>query len=123
VNSVLVKYTYFGDADLDGTVSTNDYFQIDNGFSGGKTGWINGDFDYDGSVSTNDYFLIDNAFVVQNGVLTPAGMSNGALPGISAVPEPTGAFALGLAGAAWAFGRRRKGGHLKEISACHTLNL
>jgi hypothetical protein len=63
--SVLVKYTYAGDSDLDGAITTNDYFQIDNGFLGSKTGWINGDFDYDGAVTTTDYFLIDNAFLGQ----------------------------------------------------------
>jgi uncharacterized delta-60 repeat protein len=71
-NDVLVRKSYFGDADADGSVSTNDYFQIDNGFLGSKTGWINGDFDYDGAVTTNDYFLIDNAFLSQTGPHAPA---------------------------------------------------
>jgi autotransporter-associated beta strand protein len=107
VNDVLVKYTYFGDADLDGAVTTNDYFQIDNGFLGSKTGWINGDFDYDGAVTTNDYFLIDNAFLGQGSALVPASLDNAkALSGVSAVPEPTSlavfAFAASL------LGRRRR---------------
>ena len=65
VNDVLVKYTFFGDADVSGRVTTNDYFQIDNGFLNSRTGWINGDFDYDGAVTTSDYFLIDNGFLGQ----------------------------------------------------------
>src|SRR5204863_3345305 len=87
IDDVLVKYTYFGDADLDGAVTSNDYFQIDNGFLGNKTGWINGDFDYNGVINTNDYFLIDSAFLAQGGtILSPAGAS---LPaGVTAVPEP-----------------------------------
>jgi autotransporter-associated beta strand protein len=100
VNDVLVKYTYFGDADLDGAVTTNDYFQIDNGFLGSKTGWINGDFDYDGAVTTNDYFLIDNAFLGQGAALVPAALgSAGALSGVTAVPEPAslGVFAFAAA--------------------------
>jgi hypothetical protein len=76
VNDVLVRYTYFGDADLDGAVTTNDYFQIDNGFLGAKTGWINGDFDYDGSITTNDYFLIDNAFLGQSSAAGAAAVDN-----------------------------------------------
>jgi hypothetical protein len=101
VNDVLVKYTYFGDADLDGAVTTNDYFQIDNGFLGSKTGWINGDFDYDGAVTTNDYFLIDNAFLGQGSALVPAAVgSASALSGVTAVPEPAslGVFAIAAAG-------------------------
>jgi hypothetical protein len=71
VNDVLVKYTLFGDADLTGTITSNDYFQIDTGFLAGKTGWINGDFDYNGVINSNDYFLIDSAFLAQS-TQTPA---------------------------------------------------
>ena len=61
-NDVLVKYTYFGDANLDGTVSGADYQQIDAGFGLHLTGWQNGDFNYDGVVDGSDYSLIDNTF-------------------------------------------------------------
>lgn len=54
-----------GDADLDGHVTTNDYFAIDNGFLAGAGGWTNGDFDGDGRVSSNDYFLIDLEFLTR----------------------------------------------------------
>src|SRR5581483_4197804 len=81
VNDVLVKYTYFGDADLDGAVTTADYFQIDNGFLNNRSGWINGDFDYSGTITTNDYFLIDNAFLSQGAPLTPQSFN-----GVTAVP-------------------------------------
>ncbi len=47
---VLVKYTYFGDANLDGKVDGSDYTLIDNGFNQNLTGWYNGDFNYDGKV-------------------------------------------------------------------------
>jgi hypothetical protein len=97
VNDVLVKYTYFGDADLDGAVTTNDYFQIDNGFLGSKTGWINGDFDYDGAVTTNDYFLIDNAFLGQGAALAALGSAE-PLSGVTAVPEPASLGGLAFAG-------------------------
>jgi hypothetical protein len=95
VNDVLVKYTYFGDADLDGAVTTNDYFQIDNGFLGSKTGWINGDFDYDGAITTNDYFLIDNAFLSQSARLAP--FLDSASGAATAVPEPAPLAACALA--------------------------
>jgi hypothetical protein len=97
LNDVLVKYTYFGDADLDGQVTSNDYFQIDTGFLASKTGWINGDFDYSGEINSNDYFLIDSAFLSQTGTLVPAGAS---VSDLTAVPEPGAIGVIGLA-AVW----------------------
>lgn len=68
-NSILIKYTYNGDADLSGKIGADDYFQIDNGFVQKATGYRNGDFDFNGSVDADDYFLIDRAFAGQTGVL------------------------------------------------------
>jgi RHS repeat-associated protein len=62
---VLIKYTYYGDANLDGKVDGSDYARIDNGFLTHATGWSNGDFNYDGSINGTDYTLIDNAFNTQ----------------------------------------------------------
>ena len=55
-----MKYTYFGDANLDGVVNASDYTLIDNGFNSQTsgpllTGWFNGDFNYDGVVNGDDY--------------------------------------------------------------------
>ena len=66
-SDILVKYTYFGDANLDGHVDGSDYTLIDNGYNtrttgAPLTGWFNGDFNYDGRVDGSDYTLIDNAF-------------------------------------------------------------
>jgi hypothetical protein len=66
---VLVKYTYYGDANLDGQVDGSDYTLIDNGFNNHLTGWYNGDFNYDGTVDGSDYTLIDNAFNTQSSPL------------------------------------------------------
>ncbi|MEA2734469.1 MAG: hypothetical protein QOE14_920 [Humisphaera sp.] len=57
--SVLVKYTYAGDANLDGIVSADDYSSIDFNFGTGASGWNNGDFNYDGIISGDDYSVID----------------------------------------------------------------
>jgi hypothetical protein len=64
IADVLVKYTRFGDADLDGSVTAADYLAIDNGFNSGGTlsGWQNGDFNYDDQINGDDYTLIDNSF-------------------------------------------------------------
>jgi hypothetical protein len=67
---VLVKYTYYGDTDLNGVVNYDDYARTDTGFNNGRSGWMNGDFDYNGVVNFDDYSLIDNAFLNQGGLLT-----------------------------------------------------
>ncbi len=114
---VLVKYTYFGDANLDGVVNGSDYTLIDNGFNNSLTGWHNGDFNYDGVVNGDDYTLIDNAFNTQGASL--ADISAGAAEmiasdtsqvagGSSAVPEPASLGLLGIAAAATLGWRRRR---------------
>jgi hypothetical protein len=65
LTSVLLRYTYYGDTNLDGQVDGTDYSRIDNGFINHLTGWYNGDFNYDGVVNGSDYTLIDNAFNTQ----------------------------------------------------------
>ncbi len=65
---MLVKFTNFGDANLDGQLDASDYIQIDNGFANNLTGWFNGDFNGDGAVNGSDYTLIDDAFNTQGAV-------------------------------------------------------
>jgi hypothetical protein len=66
---VLVKYTWDGDANLDGVVNADDYFQIDSGYITQSKGWYNGDFNYDDVINADDYFLIDSAYIGQSGPL------------------------------------------------------
>jgi autotransporter-associated beta strand protein len=66
--AVLVKYTWYGDADFNGKVNFDDYVRTDNGFNNHQTGWLNGDFDGNGAVNFDDYVLIDLAFNTQGGV-------------------------------------------------------
>ena len=98
--SVLVKYTYYGDADLNGKVDADDYFRIDSNYN--KTGddvkkWANGDFNYDDQINGDDFMLIDQAFAGQGAQLRG---------GVTAVPEPASIGVLGLG--ALALGRRRR---------------
>jgi hypothetical protein len=65
--SVLIKFTYYGDADFSGAVNFDDYSRTDAGFNGSKSGWMNGDFDGNGVVNFDDYSLIDLAFNTQTG--------------------------------------------------------
>src|SRR5262249_26743057 len=75
-NSVLVKYTWFGDSNLDGIVSESDYALIDTGYTSGGTltGWLYGDYDYSGTVVLSDYALIDTGFISQSAVLPEPGL-------------------------------------------------
>jgi hypothetical protein len=62
LTDVLVKYTYFGDANLDGSVDQSDDALLEQGFNNHLTGWYNGDFNYDGVIDGADYTLFDNTF-------------------------------------------------------------
>jgi hypothetical protein len=66
---VLVKYTYYGDADFNGRVNFDDYVRTDNGLNNHQSGWMNGDFDGNGRVNFDDYVLLDLAFNTQSGTL------------------------------------------------------
>ena len=58
--AVLVKYTYVGDANMDGFISGDDYGAIDFAFGvPGSADFANGDFNYDGIISGDDYSAID----------------------------------------------------------------
>jgi hypothetical protein len=110
---VLVKYTYFGDANLDGHVDGSDYSLIDNGFLNHLTGWYNGDFNYDGVVNGSDYTLIDNAFNTQGAsiasiVASPDAVETAQIAGSSSsVPEPASLSLVGI-GAVGLLSRRRR---------------
>jgi hypothetical protein len=69
-NSVLVKYTYAGDANLDGVIDGGDYGVIDNFVQvPSVSGYFNGDFNYDGVVDGGDYGVIDNNIQAQGAAL------------------------------------------------------
>jgi fibronectin-binding autotransporter adhesin len=107
-----VAYTYYGDADLSGTVDGSDYSIIDanNGLTSGGT-WQTGDFNYDGHVDGSDYSLIDNAFNTQNGDAVTAAqvaVNTSEIAGDSAaVPEPASLGLIGI-GALGLMSRRRR---------------
>jgi hypothetical protein len=95
---VLVKYTYYGDANPDGSVDGSDYTLIENGFNNHVTGWQNGDFNSDGELDGSDYTLIDNAFNKNASLATQFATSTAQIS--APVSEPaTGRLAVVLIGA------------------------
>jgi hypothetical protein len=90
INSILVKYTYDGDANLDGQVNADDYAAIDAGFATHATGYAHGDFNYSGGQpNSDDYFAIDRSFSDQGAVL--AGPSAPEAPASATLEAPTAA--------------------------------
>ncbi|MCY2954337.1 MAG: DUF6531 domain-containing protein [Planctomycetota bacterium] len=75
-SDVLVKYTWDGDANLDGVINADDYFQIDSGYITQAKGYQNGDFNYDGVINADDYFLIDSAYIGQSGPLAASNVAS-----------------------------------------------
>jgi fibronectin-binding autotransporter adhesin len=99
---VLVKYTYYGDADLTGSVDLDDFNLFLAGYQDPANvpqTWIYGDFDYTGSVDLDDFNLFLAAYQANGaplaalaGFISDTGLSAAdqqiMLSAIAAVPEP-----------------------------------
>jgi glucose/arabinose dehydrogenase len=81
-DSIILKYTYYGDIDQNGQVDADDLTVFANNF-GRTTGatQINGDIDFNGAVNADDLTVFANNF--NKGVGNPLGAAN-----VQAVPEP-----------------------------------
>lgn len=95
---VLARYTFSGDADINGTVDLTDFTYLAGNFNGtGKT-WLQGDFNYDGIVDLTDFTFLASNF-------------NQSMPASTlgaAVPEPIGVLAAGSFCAMAVCRRRRR---------------
>jgi hypothetical protein len=106
---VIVKFTYNGDANLDGAVNFDDFNKFLAGYANPETNparWFTGDFNYDGAVNFDDFnkFLAGLNYFNANGQVVLAGADvwtmqsfaaeDGSPVGDSApAPEPCGAIA------------------------------
>ena len=96
--TVLVRYAFYGDANLDGRVNLNDFNRMAANFGGTDKVWSQGDFTYDGRVNLDDFNKLAANFGMAFGpTITPEDWSALA----SAVPEPaTTLYVLGAAATA-----------------------
>ena len=94
--SILIKYTLYGDSDLSGTVDTVDFNLMAASFGQSGKVWFNGDYNYSGTVDTIDFNLL-----AANFAKSVPGDSLG-----SVVPEPASGAML-LAACMLAARRRR----------------
>jgi hypothetical protein len=102
-NDVLVKYTYLGDLNFDGTVTFDDYALWEAGYFENipNLGWISGDINYDGLINFDDAAVMDQAFFNQGDPLSGTG--------IIPVPEPGAWLSAGLGLVGLLLARRRTG--------------
>ena len=75
---ILVRYTYAGDANLDGVVNSGDFNAVASNFNATGKFWTDGDSNYDGVVNSLDF----------NAVATNFGQTLSSPPLGSVVPEP-----------------------------------
>ncbi len=108
--SILIKYTYYGDANLDGQVDISDLGALATAWQTSAV-WSRGDFDYSGFVDISDLGKLATNW--QLGVGNPLGpsfdeaLASVGLAGVS-VPEPaTGGVSLMVLAAIAGFRRRR----------------
>jgi hypothetical protein len=103
-NTLIIKYTYYGDSSLDGKVDLgNDFNLFLQGFLGHAASWELGDYNYDGIVDTADFDLFLDSYKQQGNSLgqldqfiefSPLLSNSQKTSLLSAVPEPSAAAIL-----------------------------
>ena len=104
-DSILIRLTRYGDANLDGTVNLSDFNRLASNFGSTTGDWSQGDFNYDSNVNLQDFNRLAANFGLSAAgpTVTPEDWARlGA-----AIPEP-GSVALLGAGALLGLRRRRR---------------
>jgi sugar lactone lactonase YvrE len=102
-----IMYTLLGDANLDGTVNSEDFSQFSHNLGQSGMSWDDGDFNYDGTVNSEDFSAFSHN-LGQTASLAAAGVleaGNGI--NLTNVPEPT-AIGLLTLGPVSVLARRRR---------------
>lgn len=112
--SVLVAYTLYGDADLNGNVNLNDFNSLAANFGLGSGAlWTQGDFDYNGNVNLNDFNRLAANFGMSVGPEGPTPQDWARLT--AAIPEPATLTSLLALAPLWT---RRRARRARRASAC-----
>lgn len=94
-SAILVGYTRYGDANLDGKVNLADFNRLASSFGRSNKVWSGGDFNYDGLVNLSDFNLLAANFGLSASgpEVTPEDWASLA----AAVPEPSLLMLAGVA--------------------------
>ena len=82
---IKIMYTLLGDANLDGTVNSEDFTLFSHNLGQSGMSWDDGDFNYDGTVNSEDFTLLSDN-LGKAAILNPAGL----VPGTGAEYTITG---------------------------------
>ncbi len=117
-SATIVQFTYYGDNNLDGLVTTADFSLFIDGLANGGSTWYQGDYTYDNKVDLGNDFNLFLAGYLHNGgalgALAPI-IADSDLSAVqkatllAAVPEPSTLSLFGLAACGLAARRRRRG--------------
>jgi autotransporter-associated beta strand protein len=103
-----IMFTLLGDANLDGTVNSEDFSPFSHNLGQSGMRWDGGDFNYDGTVNSEDFSLFSHnlgqtaSLAAAAGVLEPVNGVN-----LVNVPEPVSGGLITLAGSGVLLRRRR----------------
>jgi Dockerin type I domain len=101
-DTIEIMFTLLGDANLDGTVNSEDFTLFSEHLGQSGQTWDDGDFNYDGTVNTEDFTLFSQNLGQSASLAAEAGVLEEANGGINLanVPEPACAGLMAMTGLA-----------------------
>jgi autotransporter-associated beta strand protein len=108
-----IMYTLLGDANLDGTVNSDDFSQFSHNQGQSGMSWDDGDFNYDGTVNSEDFASFSHNLGQTASLAAAAGVLDANGINLANVPEPACTGMMVMAGLAILRRRRRSFRHPK----------